>query len=120
MIDYYKKYLKYINKYLNYKKKYLLKGGNTTFLFGINTPNCTIIKAMILDYWHDNPLMAGKNRDKTFAGYLGETIFNTPVNIKITPDVQDKLKNRKPLGGSNHDNKKASCFMSLYENDKIF
>jgi hypothetical protein len=119
MIDYYKKYLKYKNKYLNYKKKYLLKGGNTTFLFGINTPNCTIIKAMILDYWHDNPLMAGKNRDKTFAGYLGETIFNTPVNIKITPDVQDKLKNRKPLGGSNHDNKKASYFMSLYENDKI-
>ena len=126
MIDYYKKYLKYKNKYLNYKKKYLLKGGFTTYIF--NDDNCAIIKAMILDYWHDNPLLAGTDRSKTFyIHYFNDNtinsgnqslVGNSPDSIKNLLEVKKELNNRIPLGGDTEDEKKFNYFMGLLQTGK--
>jgi len=117
MTDYYKKYIKYKKKYLNYKSKYFIKGGvvsvPNTFIFDeTDTEKCLIIKSMILDYWHDNPLSRTIDRSATFIVTLnGNTV--ELKNILDDTNVQTYLTNRNPKGGGNHDIKKQHFFMGL-------
>ena len=118
MIDYYKKYMKYKKKYLNYKSKYFIKGGAApvnTFIFdGPTIEQCLIIKSMILDYWHDNPLTpGGSDRSATFIVTLKAGGTVELKNILNDPKVNTYLTDRNPKGGGNHDIKKQHFFMGL-------
>ena len=126
MTDYYKKYLKYKKKYLNYKSKYLIKGGGvSSYIFSkeadtMGTENkhiCAIIRAMILDFWHDNPLNSGTSRSRTYYMSTRDDTVEYIKSIKDKVSVEAVLKDANPKGGGTHDNKKQKFFMGLSRHD---
>ena len=122
MTDYYKKYLKYKKKYLNYKSKYLIKGGKSSYIFSQTRDSnnkyiCAIIRAMILDYWHDNPLNSGTSRSRTYYMSISGKTVEGIKSIKEKESVKTALENAQPKGGGTHDNKKQKFFMGLSSHD---